>query len=493
MDVVVDKESVMKALLNKISEVLTAGDKAGSLSKNFFISWCSPGIPFQAEDLMFVQKGLKGKDAQETGQLMRNAADFSRLVNLVPKLAGVYDRKQQQETSEHKYNETTYDQRGVTLEDVYANVLKNSQVHDTPLTPQQEEKINKFRKMMTIEVPGIIDENIKTIKDSPLVAAYKAKEADYLNALTAYNNKRLSALNEESSQAIQDFAVNGEGYYRLVKSALNDWISSGYKNEYEEMIAYINQATQKSLKQVKSDLQIKFDQALLKDSMTGDFRATYFYPGSFVTSDKGWTEVSFSESSVASYDKSTTNSWEINAGLLYKIFLGDASSSGTITNSNSSLKTSNLTFKFKLAQLVLSRPWFSQSFLENSAWRFSPTSGQSPLSLGSVDPTQEDNNCQLPAIPTAVIFAKDIEVYFDELASEKSQIESQIKAGLTLGIGPFSLGGSYSRGSAEKKIDSKFTDQGIKVDGMQIIGFKCALLPKSPNPPKDLQTSTNWV
>jgi hypothetical protein len=494
MAVTVNKqEMVMKALLNKISEVLTAGDKAGSLSKGYFISWCSPGIPFQQAELDFAVKGLKGSDGDETDRLIRNAIDFSRLVNLVPKLASVYDQDQQKTTLEHKYSETTFDTRGVTLEDVYKNVLYKSEVYDHELTPQQEEKVKKLRAKLTVEEINPLDEDKKTIKPSPIVAKYLDKQGNYLSAVTKYNEQRLSAWNNESTRAVQDFALNGDSYYQAVKSAESDWIVNGYKNEFEEMVNYLDQVTQKSIAGTKKDLQVKFEKAKMSHPELGDFRLTSFHPASFVTSDKGWTEVSFSESSVHSYNQSTTNSWEIEAGLLYKLFIGNASSNGSIKNEELNLDTSNISFKFKLAQLVLSRPWFSQSFLENTSWRFIKNSGQSQLSFGGHDPKKEDNDCQLPAITTAVIFAKDIEVYFDELSSQKKLLEEKISTGASVGFGPFSIGGKYTRGSGKNDIISNFSDQGIKVEGMQIIGFKCALLPKSPNTSPELTNATTWV
>ena len=84
--------------------------------------------------------------------------------------------------------------------------------------------------------------------------------------------------------------------------------------------------------------------------------------------------------------------------------------------------------------------------------------------------------------PTMVIFLKDVKVNFNELHDESSEVTKQLKAKGGLGWGPIKLSGSYQRDSKEQKVDSKLTDRGLEVNGMQIIGFRCRLLQKSPDP-----------
>jgi hypothetical protein len=56
--------------------------------------------------------------------------------------------------------------------------------------------------------------------------------------------------------------------------------------------------------------------------------------------------------------------------------------------------------------------------------------------------------------------------------------------------GPFFMGGKAKKGSKETSSQVHSDSQGIAVDGLQCIGFKCHMLPKSPNPDPAI---TSWV
>jgi len=82
---------VMKALLGKLYAVLMGGDTTAPASTDSFIAWLAPGIPIGADNFAFAKKGLAGKTGDETRDLVAQAADFARLVNMVPDASGVID------------------------------------------------------------------------------------------------------------------------------------------------------------------------------------------------------------------------------------------------------------------------------------------------------------------------------------------------------------------------------------------------------------------
>jgi hypothetical protein len=61
-------------------------------------------------------------------------------------------------------------------------------------------------------------------------------------------------------------------------------------------------------------------------------------------------------------------------------------------------------------------------------------------------------------------------------------------------FGPFSIGSGASHSAASGSRSSasgyKWTDQGLTMPDMQLVGFRCHLLPKSPNPSPDI---TTWI
>ena len=87
-------------------------------------------------------------------------------------------------------------------------MLRFSKVPKDYLTKEEEERLLALRnalvsKAVKYDVLDFKKENpIETVEDSPMVKAYKAKFAEYMDAVMIYNNKRLSAINAETQLAV---------------------------------------------------------------------------------------------------------------------------------------------------------------------------------------------------------------------------------------------------------------------------------------------------
>lgn len=457
-------KNLLKALLCKVEDILKGGSDIASASSDNYVAWCSPGIPFQATDLQFAVKGINGKDAEETNTLIRSAAEFSRLANSIPSsnmMGG------------------TFEQAGSILWDIYGKVLTLSKVAQGSITEEEKKKIEKFRNLLvtTNKVKDILtDEEKEVIADSPLVASYKEKMAAYESAVLEYNNKRLSALNGDSKVAVQDFTMNAPIYRNKVKQALTDWTTNGYKTEYEQIGAYIKQVSQRDMSLIKADLEDKLEKAKMTDPNTGgDFCMTSLYPGSFINSDAGWTQFTFSSANTDSYIKDSHQSSVANTQMTFGLFKLNADAKHTKDELNTSMDSDDFEMKFKLVQVPLGRPWFSPDFLTNNAWDWAQE-GQKPLSDGG-DPAQG----QMIAYPTTAVFIKDISIRSSALKEAKDKINSSLDAGGSVGWGPFSIGGRHSRNSEEIKSHIDTDTNTLTVEGMQLIAFKCFALPKTPD------------
>ena len=100
----------------------------------------------------------------------------------------------------------------------------------------------------------------------------------------------------------------------------------------------------------------------------------------------------------------------------------------------------------------------------------------------------------IPAYTTTAIFVKDLKMHFGEFAGlseyERDKASGSGSAGFS--FGPFSAGASASHSSTDinRENETHVDKQGIEIEGMQLIGFKCHILPKSPNPSPDIES---WV
>lgn len=456
-------EKLLKALLNKVEEILNGGDEFAQSSSDNYIAWCSPGIPFQPEDLQFAVKGINGKDADETALLVRNAAEFSRIANSIPSSNVIGG---------------TFEQNGKLLWDIYNEVLRFSKVKKDSISAEEEEKVKKLRAKLVVKkkVKDIItDEEKEVTEDSPLMKLYNEKMAAYINAVSTYNNKRLSALNSDSKLAVQDFTLNADMYRMQVKAAMNDWVNNGYKEDVEKIGAYIKQVSQRSMSMLKAELQDRLQQGEMTDAISGSkFCMSSLYPGNFINTDKGWTEFSFTSKSKDTYNKDAHSSTSGNSGLNFGLWRVGGDGGHTKDTLDKSLDSNDFEIKFKITQATIGRGWFDAGFLTNGLWDWDKDFGM--LSDGEPVPTGK-----LIAYPTTAVFIKDIEIKSSALKDIYEEINSTLKGGGSIGWGPFKIGATHSQNS--KEVRAKFDEKGgaLHVEGMQLIAFKCFALPKTPD------------
>jgi hypothetical protein len=357
------------------------------------------------------------------------------------------------------------------------------------LTDDEKAKIKKFRNLMvnTKKVKDIVtDEEKEVTEDSPMMKAYKEKSAIYDEAVQEYNQKRLAAMNSDNSQAVQDFSLNASSYRRRVKQAMDDWETNGYKEDVEKIQAYIKQVSQKDLTLLKADLQDKFEKSKQTDpNSNSDFYLSSFYPGNFVNNDKGWTQFSFSHENMETYSKEVHTSVSAEGKGIYGLWIYGGGGGYSKDKSTESMKFENFEMKFSLTQVSLSRPWFSPEFVLNTAWRFKPGMGFDALSNGN-SPLKG----RLIAYPTSAVFIKDITISSSDMSSFHEAISKSLNVGLSVGWGPFRIGGNYKKSSKEEETKYSLDGNTLNVEGMQLLAFKCFPMPKAPNPSPDIE---NWV
>jgi hypothetical protein len=521
---------LMNSVLGKLYDILTNGDETVPSSEDNFFSWATPGIPVEESDFEFLSQGLTGivkradvealapvgagaggeaaappppltpaqldqLRAQDTAGLYQQAENFARLVDFVPDV-------------------TTTDNDAVArlsvmnneggLSDVYRYALRMSQVMKTELPEDVVKKIADFRSKLSVTTKKknlIDDTETEVTGPSPLTQIYFEKMAAYEDAALQYNSRRIDALAATNPAAIHYWSLNANILRNRVRAAMADWVSNGYKNDYESIAAYIDQVMQRDMALLKEEYRDELEKARLTGLASGsDFFYTALVPGNFAKSS-GWTEFSFSSGDFSSTATSShsTKQWEAKAsggflGLFSASGGGGASSSKSEYASN--FNSDYFGLSFEIAQVPIVRPWFKLPFLLSRSWRFDQNNPEAKgefISDGAKPPKGK-----MPAFPTSIIAVRKLNLKFAESSGFTSFVSesesSHAGAGGGFSWGPFSLGGSYSRssssGSSERKQGYKFSNQGIEIDGMQVIGFKCHVLPKSPDP---LPSITEWI
>ena len=496
---------LMQGVLGKLYEVLTQGDDSVPVSQDNFLSWCTPGIPITEEDLDFVSQGITAvvkkqtnpdgtsKDlsadeitkakAGDTSGLLHHAEAFARIVDFIPDI---------NKGTNGGLARLSIQQNEGTLSDVYKYALDFSQVANTELSEEEKAKVEKFKQLLQVKRMKkniVTDEETEVTEASPLVVLYNEKMAAHINAVLEYHNYRISAASASSPEAVLFWAMNAKALRMKVKFAENDWITNGYKVEYEGIAARIDQIMSKDLSLLKAQYKEAMKSALLTGSASGsDYYYTILAPANFVKG--GWTKFDFSSSEFNSYESSQTTSYGVKAQGGWFGFHAGGGVQHNDANEEKAIDATDFKLTFEICQVPIIRPWLKTPFLTSKAWKLDPGSPEVQsrgefLCDGNMPPEGI-----LPGYPTTVIFIRNLLLHFGHGSmNAKSSMESNSYEG-SAGWGPFSVSANYSHEESKAETHLKQDGQGIEVNGMQIIGFNCHVLPKSPNP---LPNITNWI
>lgn len=505
---------LMQSILGKLYQIITQGDgSVAPVSTDNFLSWCSPGIPMPPEQLTYLSQGLTGivknpnpeKDdkgnpipltdaqrqqlrASDTAGLYMQAENLARLVDFIPDINAGTNKA----SGKLGIAPLSIQENEGTLSDVYEYALKFSQVANTELSDAEKAQIAKFRDLLQVKKTKtdiVTGEQTEVLEPSPMVVMYTQKMAAYVDAVLEYNSHRVDALTADNPAAVHYWSLNASALRDKVKAAMFDWVNNGYKDDYEKIAARIDQIMSKDLSMLKQEYKDDLEKAKLTGIASGsDFYYTSLVPGDFVNG--GWTKFTFNSSDFATHQNSQYTSYGVSASAGFCGFGASGGFHHSDGSTSRSINASAFSLSFEMAQVPIVRPWLKTPFLTSRAWKLDPgnpmvESTGEVLSDGNVPPKGI-----LPGYPTAIIFVRNLAMNFGESNSQfNSDFKSNSASG-SAGWGPFSVSANYSHGDKNMSFTSHADGQGIYVDGMQIIGFNCHVLPKSPNPLPDIKS---WI
>lgn len=516
-------------VMAKLFDVLTNGDDTVPASQDNFFSWCTPGIPVDPSDFEFLEQGLTGViktrniealppegvpsdsdagqptgisaealeqlRAQDANRMYMQAEGLARLVDFIPDAAKAHNEQ---------FTRLSVMNNEGTLSDVYSSALRMSQVMHTELPAETKAKIERFRGLLSVTrtKKNLIDDSETQVQEpSPLVVAYHEKMEKYINAALEYNNRRIDALVASNQRAVHDFAVNATLYREKVKAAMRDWQTTGYKSDYESIAAFIDQVQARDMALLKEEYKDSLERSRLTGIASGgDFYFTSLVPGSFARS-AGWSRFTFDSGDHKSRSSSSNQytRWGASGGGGFLgVFGGRAkhSNSQNRTEFNGTFSSERFGLSFEICQIPIVRPWFKSAFLTSKTWRFDPavpdTRGRA-LCDGGNPPAG-----MLPAYPTTIVLIRKLRLTLGKSEGFSSFVQQQrttsTSGGSAFSFGPIFLGGSANRlssgGSSERDWGFKYENESVQVDGMQIVGFKCHILPKCPDPDSAI---TTWI
>jgi hypothetical protein len=517
--VLVEPSVMLNSIMGKLYNVLTNGDDTVPMSEDNFFSWATPGIPIEPTDFEFLSQGLTGvvKKAkldeirggaeteitpqmldqlrsEDTSGLYMQAENFARLVDFVPDMATP--------TNDQLAKLSIMNNEG-TLSERYEYILRMSQVMKSELPEETKQKIEKYEGLLSVTKmkKNLIDDTeTPVIEPSPLVQVYNEKLKNYEDAALEYNSHRIDALTAANAKDVHFWAMNASILRNKVRAAMADWVTNGYKYEYEKISAFIEQVMQRDMSLLKAQYKDDLEKARISGKDSGsDFYYTSVVPGNFMRAS-GWTQFTFG---AADYNNSSNSSYASSfsrkraAGGLFGYFGAGGKKGNAHHESQSHLEfeSENFYMSFWMTQVPIVRPWFKTSFLTSKLWRFDPTDPEAKGEM--VNDGGKPPQGKIPAYPTSMLVIRDLQFIFTNSSGVSDFFSSYDSSSSGIGgflcFGPLNLGAQSSSSSASGQTSNSFAynseKQTLTVSGAQLIGFKCHVLPKSPDP---LSSITEW-
>lgn len=467
-------QSIGQDLLGSLNNIFTGqdGKVPADPEARAKIVWCQPGIPFGYNDFEFAEaSGAAILTAEQVRAYAKQQFNFSMAVDFVPAISGVYPNEAQR---------AVFTPAGDRLSAIFKEVVTASRVLDQQLSGDEKAKLEKFRQFLYTTEKDLL--GAEKPADGPVLKAYKDRYTKYLAAAREFRTKQVLALSATGAAgvaAVNEFLFLGAILEAQVTAAYDEWVAGGYRNEVKDILAYIDQTTARSLRLTKAEILNRIQMGQLTDIGTGlPYLAATVVPGNFAKST-GWTTFQYDSSNFRSTQDWASSAWSGGGGLNLGFWNAGASVSGSNFRNNEDMEIKDFKMSFSATQVLIIRPWFSPEFLTNRGWilrKGAEWPHEEVVSDGGVPP-----NGRLPAYATVALFVKDLVIESSDFERHFSEHREKITAQACGGWGPFSFSGSYSRESGGTDLEYESEGAKITVGGMQLIGFLCRLMPKSPN------------
>lgn len=453
--------NVMASLTQKLTQIMTAPDQinAGAAAKSTFLAFCSPGIALGPNDLAFGNL--------TTADQINSCQAFSDLVNNIPNPVGFWGMTDKK------------------VWDIYGDAINPQMLTfpDYKISDADQAKLEKAQNFLVQKVTRtdpFTGDTTTAIQDTPQYANYKLYQSAYQDALATYNAGLIQANAPGASSAVvQDWARNGATRKGQVITAWNNWIANGYKNYVEEALGIIANLAGQGPQSMYNTMFANYNIAKLTDTRGNTFFPTTLYPDNPLSAglSSSWMIYEFNLTDTQTFQSQRTTNSGGSASAGWGLWRGSASASYADQQTYASCDTTNLTVNAQLLQVPLSRAWMQAEVFWSRGWKFSPAVGLGLISDGGAPPAG-----LMPIVPTAIILAKNVTINLDMTNAANSSSFSKFSTSASMGWGPFSISGNYSRTDSSASSSYTKTGSGITVPGPQIIAFVCELLPKSPNP-----------
>jgi len=375
-----------------------------------------------------------------------------------------------------------------TLSQTWENIVKAAQIvqSDPALADFYKQQFETYHKRLRKTFTDADGDTAEV--DTPEYKAYKEYQEKYYMAKRLYAAAYRAALKDPLTAG--SWAVEGQFYLSKVNQAWQEWTSLGYKEPIEEAIDQTSaMGTDPSAHAIARAKQ-RFD--LFSVATHGVIPVTSQYvevfPSNWCEPDQndGWTTYEYSATETHQASSSANTTYGGSAGISAGFWNASANASHNERTEHNDLTVDGLEVKFSYALLSINRPWLDTLLFDLNTWYLrSNQPGAYPkgsISSGKMDQLLPQNGGSnwLPIIPKHVLVIKNLFIKTSHIGEQFDSLKTQTDAGGSIGFGPFKLSGTYSHSKSNQTFSGKVEGEGLKVEGVQILGWLSHLVQLSP-------------
>jgi hypothetical protein len=186
-----------------------------------------------------------------------------------------------------------------------------------------------------------------------------------------------------------------------------------------------------------------------------------------------YSDFTFSTKTSKTVEHSSSNSYEVRAGISYGLWSVSSGVSGGDTAHDISTESSDVVISGQIGFIQVVRPWFDPSIFSLRGW------SNSAYDKGQISDGTGKQGI-LPMYTTALIVVKDLSIESEFASSQLHESSWKVNVDLTVGYGPFKFGPKYSHESADKSVETKGSKTKITNKGAIIIGYANTIVPFCP-------------
>lgn len=404
------------------------------------------------------------------GGNMRSSEAFSRMVDYISPM------------------EIEWNPSGSSLSSTFKLIVgeANANVEEDPKAKEIYDKAYNYLHPETTTVNPFTGESVTERTDSADYIAYEENMEAYVGAITAYRlsyNVYLDALKDPDpdvrKKADRDWQAKAPVLENAIKSAFRK-LQSGNAKYVEQALLILATTVNDGIRRaiVMAQEGVAEDKAFSSSmGMPDKWYLSYPVPGNWTDENqRSFTELHISGGQTDIRNKGTEHNFSMDTSLNYGLWKVKANAEGKYERRTSSTAKDSVEISAKICKVTVMRPWFTDSLFRLARWT-TTICGPGGISNGKIDSSNRDN--LLPMYPVAFVVAKDISIKADFTKEDRDIIEESYKAGVSVGWGPFAIGGSYGYGNSEETFHSEFQNGELKVPGMQIIAWISRVVPLS--------------